>query len=45
LIELHGWQMSWDDRGIRLAHGKRSLVLGVPANFNRFLDGRIDNAT
>ena len=23
LIDLHGWQMSWDDRGIRLAHGKR----------------------
>lgn len=39
LIDLHGWTLSWDDRGIRLSHGKHALVLGVPANFGRFLQG------
>jgi hypothetical protein len=39
LIDLHGWSLSWDDRGIRLSHGKHALVLGVPPNFGRFLQG------
>ncbi len=37
LIDLHGWELSWDDRGIRLAHGKHSLVLGIPPNVGRYL--------
>jgi hypothetical protein len=31
LIELHGWSAEWDPRGLRMSHGGRSLVLGVPA--------------
>ena len=38
-IDLHGWSLSWDGRGIRLSHGKRSLVFGVPANFDRYVAG------
>jgi hypothetical protein len=38
LIDLHGWLLSWDDRGVRLSHGNHSLVLGVPANFTRFVE-------
>jgi hypothetical protein len=39
LLDLHGWVLSWDDRGIRLSHDKRSLVLGAPANFGRYVAG------
>jgi hypothetical protein len=38
LIDLHGWSLSWDDRGIRLSHGKHSLILGEPANFSRYVE-------
>jgi hypothetical protein len=38
LIELHGWELSWDSRGIRASNGVHSLVLGVPANLHRFID-------
>jgi hypothetical protein len=39
LIELHGWTLTWSPRGIRLAHGERHVVLGVPDSFRRYLDG------
>jgi hypothetical protein len=39
LVNLHGWLLSLDERGIRLSHGKHSLVLGAPANFGRYLEG------
>lgn len=39
LVDLHGWALAWDARGIRVSHGKRALVLGVPASFHRFVDG------
>lgn len=38
LIDLHGWMLAWDARGIRLTHGKHSLVLGVPASFRSYVD-------
>jgi hypothetical protein len=37
LIELHGWQLEWDPRGIRLSHSARSLVLGIPESFTRYI--------
>jgi hypothetical protein len=37
LIELHGWEVSWDPRGIRLSHDEYSLVLGAPAVFAEFV--------
>lgn len=39
LIDLHGWALSWDDRGVRLSHGKHSVVLGTAANVGRFVEG------
>jgi hypothetical protein len=33
LIDLHGWSVEWDLRGLRLSHGDHALVLGVPASF------------
>jgi hypothetical protein len=39
LVDLHGWSLSLDERGIRLAHGKHSFVLGAPTNFGRYLEG------
>lgn len=39
MIDLHGWQLSWDLRGLRLSHGRNALVLGVPASFTDFIEG------
>ena len=30
LLDCHGWDLSWDPRGIRVTHRNRSVVLGVP---------------
>ncbi|HET9188756.1 MAG TPA: hypothetical protein VFN80_12405 [Acidothermaceae bacterium] len=38
LIEVHSWQLSWDDRGVRLTHGDYSIVLGVPQTFYEYVD-------
>ncbi len=37
LIDNHGWEFSWDPRGLRLTHDERTLVLGVPAVFLEYL--------
>jgi hypothetical protein len=37
LVDLHGWRLAWDVRGIRASHGKRSFVIGVPASFHRYV--------
>lgn len=39
LTECHGWELTWDPRGIRMAHGSHQIVLGVPATFVQFLAG------
>lgn len=36
-IDLGGWVASWDERGLRLAHGKHTLVLGLPGSLSSFL--------
>lgn len=36
LIDLHGWRLAWDDRGIRMLHHGHSLVLGIPDNVRRY---------
>lgn len=42
-IELHGWTLSWDTRGIRLTHGAHTFVLGLPANLEAYrLGARAD---
>jgi hypothetical protein len=38
LIDLHGWVLTWDERGIRVSRRGHALVLGVPANFQRYLE-------
>jgi len=30
LIPLHGWELAYEPRGVRVRHGDHSLVLGVP---------------
>jgi hypothetical protein len=30
LIPLHGWELEYEPRGVRVRHGDHSLVLGVP---------------
>jgi hypothetical protein len=37
LIDCHGWELSWDPRGLRLTHDAHTLVLGVPAVFGAYL--------
>jgi hypothetical protein len=39
-IDRHGWQTSWDTRGIRLSHGRYSVVLGVPETFHAYVAAR-----
>lgn len=36
-IELHGWTLSWDARGLRVTHGVHSLVLGLPESVGRYV--------
>jgi len=38
LIETHGWEFSWDPRGLRLTHETHTFVLGIPAVFTEYLE-------
>lgn len=38
-VNCHGWELSWDPRGVRLTHENHSLVLGIPSTFTRYLAG------
>lgn len=38
LIDCHGWEFSWDPRGLRLTHDAHTLVLGIPAVFLEYLE-------
>jgi hypothetical protein len=38
-IECHDWTLSWDPRGVRIGHGKNSIVLGAPAVFFDYVRG------
>jgi hypothetical protein len=39
-IDCHDWDLSWDERGVRVRHGAHQAVLGVPATFVSFLAGQ-----
>jgi hypothetical protein len=39
VIDRHGWEFSWDPRGLRLSHEAHALVLGIPAVFVDYLEG------
>ena len=38
LTEIHHWTLSWDPRGLRLAHDAHAFVLGIPAVFRDYLE-------
>jgi hypothetical protein len=38
LTDTHGWEFSWDPRGLRLTHDAHTLVLGIPAVFLQYLE-------
>ena len=40
LVDTHGWELTWDPRGLRLTHGAATLVLGIPPVLREFLAGR-----
>jgi hypothetical protein len=38
-VDLHDWQISVDPRGLKLSHGRHSLVIGIPQTFVAYLAG------
>jgi hypothetical protein len=36
-IDLHGWEVSWDPRGLEIRHGDHRLVLGVSEDLRSFI--------
>jgi hypothetical protein len=44
LIDCHGWELSWDPRGLRVSHGGHTVVLGVPRTFAAYLEGAAGGA-
>jgi hypothetical protein len=38
-IDLRGWNLAWDPRGLCVAHGRHRIVLGVPSTFHDYIDG------
>jgi hypothetical protein len=39
LVDLTGWQATWDPRGVRLTHGNHTLVLGVSHRLTEYVAG------
>jgi len=39
IVDCHGWEFSWDPRGLRLTHEGHTFVLGVPAGFREYIRG------
>jgi hypothetical protein len=37
LMPMHGWELSWDPRGVRLRHEGHSLVLGAPDSVRTYV--------
>jgi hypothetical protein len=44
MIDCHGWEFSWDPRGLRLSHDAHTLVLGIPAVFVEYMEGSPESA-
>ena len=45
LIDCHGWELSWDPRGLRLTHDVHTFVLGVPGGFREYIAGEPESVT
>ena len=41
-IDLRGWELDWDERGIAMSHGVHRVVLGVPDSFRQYVAGQLD---
>lgn len=39
LIDLHGWDVTVDARGLRLAHRRRTLMIALPPQLEAYLAG------
>ena len=39
-VDTANWDLSWDHRGIRLTHKEHTFVLGAPATFRAYVEGR-----
>ena len=39
-IDLNGWTLAWDARGLRVKHGRYHVVLGVPDTFTEYVERR-----
>ena len=39
VVDLRGWTLSWDPRGLRIHHGRHHVVLGIPGTFRNYIDG------
>ena len=40
-IDLGGWVLSWDPRGLRMSHDTRHVVLGLPESMTRYVAGSV----
>ena len=38
-LDMRGWKVSWDPRGIRVKHSRHHVVLGTPDTFRNYIDG------
>lgn len=36
-IDMHGWQVAWSDRGLRLMNDLHTVTLGLPASLRTYL--------
>ena len=37
-LHLHAWSLTWCDRGLRLSHDRRELVLGLSPGLRDFIE-------
>ena len=38
LMALHGWEVAWDPRGLKVSHAQHALVLGVPESVRQYVE-------
>lgn len=37
MVPAHGWDVSWDRRGLRLSHADHEVTLGIPDSVREYL--------
>lgn len=38
-LDMHGWTITWNGRGLRVLHQHHHVTLGVPGTFTAYIDG------